>query len=98
MDRDGAFAWKRALLRRTPGTGAVHWGHLYLLVSPVGTRAQLEPTIAPDSREGVTPVEIASFVAENASVHLWAKARVLLEMESLCAALRVELGVGPGPP
>ncbi len=29
---EGMYVWKRAVLHRTPGRGAEHWGHLYLIV------------------------------------------------------------------
>jgi hypothetical protein len=31
----GTTAWKRAVLERVPLKGALHWGHLYLVVSDV---------------------------------------------------------------
>jgi len=32
---EGTIAWKRAVLERVPLKGALHWGHLFLVVSDV---------------------------------------------------------------
>ncbi|HEV2448898.1 MAG TPA: hypothetical protein VGU43_00605 [Thermoplasmata archaeon] len=43
----GEFAgWKRSILRREPGRGAEHWGHLFLLTAP-GARPPTGSAAAP---------------------------------------------------
>jgi hypothetical protein len=36
MATSSLHGWKLAVLRRRPGGGAEHWGHLFVLVDPLG--------------------------------------------------------------
>ncbi|MCI4363938.1 MAG: hypothetical protein L3K13_06530 [Thermoplasmata archaeon] len=91
VDRAEAFGWKRAVLRRNPGAGATHWGHLFLLVRGVGTRARLSTADGAGPGGTLPIVEVAAYETQGSLVHLWARARAPVEMEALCAALAAQL-------
>lgn len=44
--------WKLAVLERRPGSGAVHWGHLFLLVGDAAARLALRPEGVPSGDPG----------------------------------------------
>jgi hypothetical protein len=97
-DRQDSFAWKRAILRRAPGAGATHWGHLYVVVSPLGTRGNLPRTESTDRSAALPPVEIGKFATSQATASLWVRPREPEALNAFVAALARRLGVdAPSP-
>jgi hypothetical protein len=90
---EGVHAWKRAVLRRVPGHGAEHWGHLYLIVRYSdreslswftrdwrGRRAPKPPTANLVLRKGEVNAELALRSSDPAqSAHLEEFAREISE-------------------
>jgi len=53
---DGVAGWKRAVLERVPLRGAIHWGHLYLVVRDALPRPSRLAIFGRRWQGGVTPV------------------------------------------
>lgn len=43
LESVGTRVWKIAVLERIPGKGAVHWGHLFVLVGPTASTVVIRP-------------------------------------------------------
>jgi hypothetical protein len=83
--------WKRSVLQRVPGRGAVHWGHLFLLVG-AGARLGRSRTAGygADSSESA-PIEVPLPRTLAGSRNLWMQPRLRGPCELFAARLGAEL-------
>lgn len=77
------LGWKRSILRREPGRGAVHWGHLYLMIAP-GARPSVGSPSGPLHR-------IALPGGLEGSPSLWLRARLPEPCRRLAEVVGAEL-------
>jgi hypothetical protein len=86
-----AAGFKRSILRREPGRGAVHWGHLYLLVRD-GARLVVPPAVGTGSVSAESrPIEVALPPALAGGRSLWIRPRVRAPCEEFAHHLAAEL-------
>lgn len=79
----GVAGWKRSVLRREPGRGAVHWGHL-LLLAEAGARP-------PAARSSPPVLEIPISALTAGSETLWVRARLEEPSRRFADRIREEL-------
>ena len=83
--------WKRSILQRVPGRGAVHWGHLYLLVHREARLAEPAGMSAGSGTPSGPPIEIELPAALKGERSLWVRPRLLGPCEVFARRLGSEL-------